>query len=176
MKSKKNKMVNDNASTIIEKINKIIGSYVEDEILEFKRLSKYSRIAYNFLTITTVTTTSSIPFITHFDNKLLTAGVSTIAAITASINYLYNFKHEWNSHLYGLTYLQGLKKEWELKINLIMELDIDEREKTNLIVSNTEKFLKKFNLFGQEEIINYFKSLREYNEQAKNNSTDDLKK
>lgn len=169
-------MSNDNISAIIEKMNKIIGSYVEGEILEFKRLSKYSRTAYNFLTVTTVVTTSAIPFITHFDNKLLTAGASTIAAITASINYLYNFKHEWNSHLYGLAYLQGLKKEWELKIHSIIALSIDENEKINLIISNTEKFLKKFNLFEQEEIINYFKGLREHNEQAKSNSVDDLKK
>lgn len=163
-------------SAIIQKTNNIIGSYIDSEILEFKRLSKYSRLAYNALTVLTVIATSSIPFITHLDNKLLTAGISTVAAIAASLNYLYNFKHEWNAHMYGLTYLQGLKKEWELKINTIEDLNIDEHEKVSLIVSHSEKFLKKFNMFEQEEVINYFKALREHNEQAKNTAIDDLKR
>jgi hypothetical protein len=72
--------------------------------------------------------------------------------------------------------LQGLKKEWELRINLIEDLHLDEGEKINLIVSHSEKFLKKFNLFEQEEIVNYFKALRENNEQPRSASTEDFKK
>jgi hypothetical protein len=72
--------------------------------------------------------------------------------------------------------LQGLKKEWELRINLIEDLHLDEGEKINLIVSHSEKFLKKFNLFEQEEIVNYFKALRENNEQPRSASAEDFKK
>ena len=85
-------MDNDDPLTIIEKVNKIIGSYVEDEILEFKRLSKYSRTAYNFLTVATVVTTSSIPFITHLDNKLVTVGVLLVISKSRTCRFYKNLR------------------------------------------------------------------------------------